>query len=68
MLDTTLLTPGARCLYKRLTLAWERRAETAHGQEYHIFRTQGGAEKRLSATETARQVWIDITDHITGEA
>jgi len=66
MLNTSELQPGQVCLYRRLTLAYERRAATAQGQEYHIFRTKGGAEKRLGEAETARLVGTDITESIVG--
>jgi len=66
MLNTRELQPGQVCLYRRLTLAYERRAVTPNGHDYHVFTTQGGTEKRLGEAETARQVWMDITDCITG--
>ena len=60
MLDTSTLTPGKRCLYKRLALSYESTRMTIGGHRYHCFRTGGGTEKRLGDKETARLVWVEI--------
>jgi len=59
MLDTSELRSGARCLYRKQTLIYQRTV-TTNTHVYHVFKTPSGKEKRISQPAAQKDLWLEI--------